>query len=569
MRLRPLAEFAGDLLRVAGWRAPVSAALIILLGMLDGVGLLLLVPMLGAAGVATGETVLPGPLQPYLPSGSSLETIVVAYLAVVLGYVSLKFAGTWLNATLTERYSAATRIRVHAQLTRMSWRAIVRHTGGDVAHALTTNVDTLTRGAMGLLQLATGAVLLAVQLAVAAHLSMGLALGAAALLAGAVLAGGRFNRQLLTDARSTVTSGRRLHHGAEDFIRRHRHVRAFGNEARTQADFADEARAHSRSLRDIQRAMGKTHFLTETTAVVLIAVTLYAGLGPLQMPLASLAVFTVILARLLPRAMALQREAQIVAAALPARQTIERLAGTPDTPAATVRAAPAPGPVASVAWEGVSYRIDKLRWRIDRLELRKGRLAALVGASGIGKSVLCDVLAGLLAPEEGRCSIDGAPLPPGASLADAIRLGYLAQHSRPWQATVAEALRWAEPAATDADCWTALRQAGLAQTLEAREGLDTALGDAALWLSGGELHRLALAQVLMRKPQVLLLDEPSAAVDAGTELRLIETIKALAADRPVLVVTHRESVAEAADDVWALREDLDGARAIECEAQSR
>jgi ATP-binding cassette subfamily C protein len=561
--------FTREFLRDAGWRAWATGALMVLLGTLDGIGLLLLLPLLAAAGIATdASTPIPGALERWLPTNASLEGIVLIYLAVVLSYAALKLAGVWLNATLIQRYSAQTRIRTHAQLTHLSWQDILRHKGGDVAHALTTNVDTLVRGALALLQFATSAVLFAVQLAIALYLSPPLALAAIAVLAVAGLGGRGFYRKVFSDARATVASGQRLHHGAEDFVRRHRHVRAFDNEELSQREFAAEARTLADKLRTMQWTMGQARFLTEAAALLLIAGTFYVGFTALQIPLATLVVFTVVLARLLPRAMALQREAQVIASALPARRALITISSTaatrpcgrgfsPDSSKAKLV-----DPVSTITWQNLHFQLDKLHWRVDQLELRKGQLTALVGPSGIGKSVLCDALAGLLTPQSGHCSVNGAPLPAGARLSAAVRLGYLAQHSRPWQGTVGSALRWAAPAAGDPDCWAALEQAGLAQVVRTRDGLATPLGDAALWLSGGELHRLALAQVLMRKPQVLILDEPSAALDADTELGLIKTIKALVAERPVLVVTHRESVARAADEVLAMEETADGTRKI-------
>jgi ATP-binding cassette, subfamily C, bacterial len=556
---REITDFVRDFVQVVGWRAPATVGLMITLGALDGIGLLLLVPLLGAAGLA-GETVTPF-IGAWLPSGLGLEAIVLTYLGVVLAYVGLKLAAGRLNAALAERYAVAVRATTHERLTWMSWRRLLDYKSSEVAHALTTNVDAVARGALALLQSSTSVVLLSAQLAVALLLSTKLTLFAVCAIAIVAFGTRRLYRKVLSDATAVVAAGKQLHHGAEDFVRRLRHVRAFDKEAQTHREFALEVGTYARGIRDIQWTMGTTQSVTEASAVLIVGLSFYFGLRVLEVPLAALVAFGVVLARLLPRVMALQREAQVVASALPARRALATLTEPERAPVA--KRAARTDPMAVVSWEDLSFRVGSLAWSIDRLQLERGKLTALVGASGAGKSVLCDVLAWLLTPDRARCTVNGVELPPGTTVARSVRLGYLAQHCRPWQATVGEALRWAAPEATAEECWAALDQAGLRERLQTYGGLGTPLGDAALWLSGGEVHRLALAQVLMRKPQVLILDEPSAALDADTEARIVETIRALASDLPVLVITHREAVAAAASRVLAIVERADGTRSIE------
>jgi ATP-binding cassette subfamily C protein len=113
---------------------------------------------------------------------------------------------------------------------------------------------------------------------------------------------------------------------------------------------------------------------------------------------------------------------------------------------------------------------------------------------------------------------------------------------------VRECLLWAAPGATERELGNALRDVGLEKRLEASaEGWDTALDDASSRLSGGELQRLMLAQVILRQPHLAVLDEATSALDAPSELSVLKAVKQRLPGTVILVVSHRAGVADIAD----------------------
>ncbi|WP_184620738.1 thiol reductant ABC exporter subunit CydD [Xanthomonas sp. 3058] len=177
------------------------------------------------------------------------------------------------------------------------------------------------------------------------------------------------------------------------------------------------------------------------------------------------------------------------------------------------------------------------------LVLQPGQRVAVIGASGSGKSTLLEGLAGWLAAEAGSVA-----LRPGA------RIGYATQRPYLFHGSIADNLRLADPQASDARLHAV---ADAAQVLrfaaQLPAGLDTVIGERGFGLSGGEARRVALARLLLREPDLLLLDEPTAFLDPDTEADLLRTLGVFARGRAVVLATHSPAVMRWADTVIDLR----------------
>lgn len=188
------------------------------------------------------------------------------------------------------------------------------------------------------------------------------------------------------------------------------------------------------------------------------------------------------------------------------------------------------------------------------LQLEAGQRLALVGPSGSGKSTLLEALAGWLPPRAGRVQLRAG-----------LQVAYASQRPYLFHGTIAENLRLADPAASDARLRAVAEAAQVLQFAQRLPlGLDTPIGERGFGLSGGEARRIGLARLLLRDPQVLLLDEPTAFLDADTEAALLRSLAAYARGRSVVIATHSPAAIAWADRCLLLPEGrlVDPAQAV-------
>jgi len=189
------------------------------------------------------------------------------------------------------------------------------------------------------------------------------------------------------------------------------------------------------------------------------------------------------------------------------------------------------------------------------LEIRKGTMVALVGESGVGKSTLIDLLMGFHEPMAGRILVDGVPLQDLNLRAWRGRIGYVPQDSLLFNMSIRDNLRWAHGAATEEEIRQACRQANAAEFIERLpQGYDTVVGDRGVRLSGGQCQRVALARALLKKPDLLILDEATSSLDTHSERLIQRAIERVAKEATVLVVAHRLSTITSADDIYVLHQ---------------
>ena len=187
------------------------------------------------------------------------------------------------------------------------------------------------------------------------------------------------------------------------------------------------------------------------------------------------------------------------------------------------------------------------------LKVRKGETIGVIGGTGSGKSTLVNLIPRFYDVTRGRVLVDGIDVRDMDPERLRSKIGMVLQKAVLFRGTIRENLFWGNEGATDEEIWKALETAQAKEFVEQKEdGLDTMIEQEGRNLSGGQRQRLSIARALVRKPEILILDDSSSALDYATDLKLRQAIKALPGDMTVFIVSQRASSLMHADQILVL-----------------
>lgn len=532
--------------------------LMIVSSLTEGIGLLMLVPItrLMAGKQSAGpslETAAPW-LQPIAawPVGLLLGAVV----ALVMFRAALVFmvldARSRLGLTLTR----VMRVNTQNAILAAEWRWLSRQSSADHIGHLMGEADRV--GSLGeeALSIATGVITAAILLLTAIVVSWKLTLVAlvTACLVASCLIAMRLRRNVAVvrfiDAYQTlnaeVTNG--LFHL--------RAARIGGAEASLGQQFSDAARVMEQAQLQYNRMHSLAHVMLQAVAAVSLGVLVYVATIHLHSPLIVLVPVLAIMARLVPVATSLQQNFSRWSHDRSALDGLQDLIAAATANAELRSAVPAPPAL------GVALVLSQVTLRYEGREapvfdgfdltIAAGSVVCISGPSGSGKSSLADILSGLISPDDGQVLVDGQPLEGASRVAWRSRVAYVEQIPYLFDGTIADNLRWGLAHEDDAALWHALKLASASFVAALPEGLATRVGEQGRQFSGGERQRLALARALLRRPDLLILDEITSALDSGNEAAVIESIAALKGSCTVLILGHRSTLQRLADHVVEL-----------------
>jgi ABC-type multidrug transport system fused ATPase/permease subunit len=207
-----------------------------------------------------------------------------------------------------------------------------------------------------------------------------------------------------------------------------------------------------------------------------------------------------------------------------------------------------------IALRDVSFaHADQDALRGVNLEIAAGELTAIVGPSGAGKSSLLRLIARLCDPDSGAVLIDGQPLHKATLESVRLRLAFVPQRPVIFSGTLLDNVCLGRPEASLDEVRAACAAASALEFIERLEKrFDTRLGQHGASLSAGEIQRIAIARALLTRPKILLMDEPTAALDSESEAAVVNALRALHGEMTVVVVGHRAEAVRNADRVVLL-----------------
>ncbi|SES10120.1 ABC transporter ATP-binding protein [Salipaludibacillus aurantiacus] len=541
-----------------------------LIGLLDGIGILLLIPMLSMSGVVeldAGGTPVAGLFEflQGVPASVGLPVILLIFVLIAVAQNLLQRQITVKNAMIQHGFFRYMRVKTYQSLLNANWRFFIKKRKSDLVNLLTAEIARASAGTHSFLQFFASLIFTLIQIGIAIWLSP--VITAFVMICGLVLI--FLNRKFLKRSHAlgqrNFTLGKAYLGGITDQINGIKDIKSNTLEESRMDWYRSITKQMEQEQVEYTKLKTKSQLYYKVASACLIAVFIFIAIHLFQAQGAELLLIIVIFSRLWPKVAGIQGSLEDIATKLPAFKAVVSLQEEAEksqelayenADGANVR------PLRmdkGIECRNVFFRYrekeEKYALKNINLFLPANHMTAVVGRSGAGKSTLIDTLMGLNEPASGEVLIDGTPLTRENLIAWRRAISYVPQDPFLFNESIKENLKLVKPDATDTDIWEALEFSSAAEFVKKLpEGIDTLIGDRGIRLSGGERQRLVIARAILRKPSVLILDEATSSLDTENELKIQQALERLKGEMTIIVIAHRLSTIRNADQVLVLDE---------------
>ena len=568
-RRRLSADELRQLFRLAApqaWAAPMLVALGFAASLAETFGITLVVVFLYAAighGAAAPTAGWPldwifAAVRTHLGNGGDGTIAIAAGIFVLItAKAGLSLTYSIVSSGVRHRLSEVVRNGLHRQFLTLPYTDIRRHDQGDLLNLLATSSWSIAEACMSATRVLINACSIVVFSAFLLGLSWRLtaiaAIGSVALFLAVHLLTDRARRlgarnkdvnQSLAARTLVVLQGMRT-------------IRAFAQERRYQSEFeraSTEAAATSFAL---ERLYALINPMTEIGYFALLCL-IVAVAETLEIPFATTLACVALLYRLQPHMRELEGHLLHLAQLEPEMRSVLEMLNSADEARPPLATAPFDGLRDGIRFQDVTFShtgVARAALTRANFTIPKGRVTAIVGPSGAGKTTIVNLLIRLYSANSGTILVDGVPIDRLSRVDWLTRLAVAGQDVELVEGTIEENIRMSRPEADAAEVRAAAEAAGAIGFIEAQpEGFDSWIGQQGLNLSGGQRQRIGIARAVLRDPELLILDEATNALDAALEDEIRANLRDRFAGRTVLLVTHRMETALAADHVVLVQE---------------
>lgn len=552
-------EMIGTLCVRSPGRMTVTVTLLLISGLAEGLGLAALLPILTTAiGRGTGEASALDTAVRTAIEKIGLQPSLGVLLLILVGGVWLKSVLSLL-ATRNVGYAAADfaadmRRELIRNVLASRWTYFVTQASGRLSNVIGNEVSQAATvyGAIATL-FAT-----MIQVAVVAGVALmtmwqvtvlGILAGVVMIfllqrLVGVVRSSGRHQIELMNVLVSRLN----------DFVTLIKPLKAMGQEQRVGPLLETTVQGFNVAQRRMLISSAALSAIQEPVFTLLLAVAAYITLTYARFDVVDLLFMGLLLQRIVTRTGGIQVQYQKLVSLEPAywslTEVVSRAANAREhLPASGIK------PVLSKRIEirGASFGYNPNVPVLTNLSLSVPcrALTALIGPSGSGKTTITDLIIGLIRPDSGHIEIDGVDLSTLDQHAWRRCIGYVPQDVPLLHDTILANVTLADPTLSVPDVERALQLSDAWEFVSALpDGVNTVVGERGGRLSGGQRQRIAIARALVRKPEVLILDEPISALDPASAQAICDTLKTISQTTTIIVVSHQPEIGEAADVVY-------------------
>ncbi|MFA9558209.1 ABC transporter ATP-binding protein [Evansella sp. AB-rgal1] len=537
------------------------------IGLLDGIGILLLIPMISMSGIVSMDVqALPftSIFQVFddIPVSFGLLIILFIYLVIAVGQNVLQRHITIRNAEIQQGFLRYLQISTYHSLLKANWPFFVKKRKSDLIHLLTTEIGKTNAGTQSFLHLLASFVFTVLQITLAMILSP--TITSFVLLCGLILI--FLNRKFLKMSMKLGTWNLQLGQsylaGITDQMNGIKDIKSNSLENPRLHWYESITKEMQDQHVDYAKLKATSQAYYKMASALFIAAFIFVAVQMFAAQAAQLMLVIVIFSRLWPRVAGIQSSLEQVANTIPSLRAVQSLQRETELAREfdhEMKADPFvvhEGIQCKDAWFRYDKEQEKYALRNINVFIPANKVTAIVGKSGAGKSTFVDLLMGLIEPEKGSIMVDGKHLNGDCIQALRKTLSYVPQDPFLFNTTIRENLVIVAPEATEEELWEALDFASALFVKDLHDGLDTMIGDRGIKLSGGERQRLVLARAILRKPSILVLDEATSSLDTENEQKIQHAIERLKGWMTIIVIAHRLSTIREADQVLVLEDGL-------------
>ena len=540
-----------------------AVGLAALLSLTEGVSVAMVFPLIALMGGGTAAA--PGPrtemlfhllARSHLPQSWWLAALLSAVLACV-GLLSML---NGVLATLTWSIVWPVRQRLASELydaiLHADWTYLTRRRSSDLTHVLTAELDRVSQVLQSVIAVLSNGMVAALLLGLACYVAPQLTvvlLGGVALL---VPWQRRTGRAIYRSGMEISTRMREVFDSSMERLQNLKVVKAFGAQDAELRLFSDR---HERAMEELIGNQWRGAAAARSFQIAMLALlcgVILLGLQTLHLAAGPMLIFLFAFMRATPRVAAVQAKMTELLTDLPAYAEIRRFLGEcREHSESGGGGAEAPALEREIALCGVRFSYaaggKEVLAGVD-LIFSVGKITAIAGSSGAGKSTVADLVMGLLLPRTGSVQVDGVAITRENARAWRRQIGYVSQDTLLFHDTVKRNLLWAKPGATEAELAEAIGAARAEFVYGLAQGLETVVGDRGMMLSHGQRQRIALARALLMRPALLILDEATNSLDLENEEGILRTVAGLRGKVTTLLISHRPSAMRFADQVFVL-----------------
>jgi ABC-type multidrug transport system fused ATPase/permease subunit len=501
------------------------------------------------------QPVMGGVSKMHIAAMAAIAAIVIALVGAVASYTD-----NYFTESVGQRVANDLRLRAYHHLQRLSLAYYDTHQVGTILSTLTTDIGTIqTFSSSGTLSILIDIFTVIGMLGVMFWLNWQFALAVSLIMPFLLFFVSFFRKAVKKATKQVRTNEAAIVTVEEHGLESQRTIKAFGRQELEEERLTEASVVTVDSALKARRVKSLLSPLVAVTVSVFTALVLWRGAALILTGAMTAGVLTVLLSYLAKFFKPVQDLAKMTNSMAQTAVAVERIQSIlqtddiiPDGPDALD-----PEPFrGEVVFENVNFGYDAETPVLDGVSfsISPGQLVGLVGPTGSGKSTILNLIPRFYDATGGRLLIDGVDVRKYKVQGLRKNLGFVLQETMLFRGTVGENIAYGRPGATQEEIVEAAKRANADEFItRMAHGYDTMVGERGETLSGGQRQRIGIARAIIRNSPILLLDEPTAALDNESEVRVIEALERLMKGRTVIMIAHRLNTLRDADKIIVLK----------------